>query len=47
MTREDFERICREHPEWIPDDIIEDQCTDRGLMTDEVLETYRPFLEEG
>jgi hypothetical protein len=47
MTREDFERICREHPEWIPDDIIEDQFTDRGLMTDEVLETYRPFLEEG
>lgn len=47
MTREDFERICREHPEWIPDDIIEDQFTDRVLMTDEVLETYRPFLEEG
>lgn len=47
MTREVFERICREHPEWIPDDIIEDQFTDRGLMTDEVLETYRPFLEEG
>jgi hypothetical protein len=47
MTREDFERICREHPEWIPDDIIEEQFTDRGLMTDEVLETYRPFLEEG
>lgn len=47
MTREDFERICREHPEWIPDDIIEDQFTDRGLMTYEVLETYRPFLEEG
>lgn len=47
MTREDFERICREHPEWIPDDIIEDQFTDRGLMTDEVLKTYRPFLEEG
>lgn len=47
MTREDFERICREHPEWIPDDIIEDQFTDRGLMTDEVLETYRTFLEEG
>ena len=47
MTREDFERICREHPEWIPDDIIEEQFTDRGLMTDEVLETHRPFLEEG
>lgn len=47
MTREDFERICREHPEWIPDDIIEDQFTDRALMTYEVLETYRPFLEEG
>ena len=47
MTREYFERICREHPEWIPDDIIEDQFTDRGLMTDEVLETYRPFLEGG
>lgn len=47
MTREDFERICREHPEWIPDDIIEDQFTDRGLMTDEALETYRLFLEGG
>ena len=47
MKREYFERICREHPEWIPDDVIEWQFTERGLMTDEVLQTYRPFLEEG
>lgn len=45
MEREEFERLCREHPDWVPDDVIEGQFTNRGLMSDDILETYRPYLE--
>jgi len=46
MEKDLFLRTCQEHPEWIPDEVVESEFTNRGLMTDDVLETYRSYIED-
>lgn len=43
MSREEFETICRQHPDWVPDEVVYREFMDRGLITDEDIETFAKY----